>query len=125
MLDNRLNSTLDLPNDDNDPPHLANSTPSLPDRQFRPPLRRGPAGVDGASSLLEQDNISASTNDAVQDTDNYRDELASYDLGQETAVRNARQERILLLAVFTQLMFYGILLTLLMLQTLHPGLLQV
>lgn len=63
--------------------------------------------------------------DAVQDTDVYRNELASYDLGPDMAVRNARQERIVLVAVFTQLMFYGILLTLLLLQTLHPGLLQV
>ena len=55
----------------------------------------------------------------------YGNDLASYDLGQEMAVRNARQERIVLVAMFTQLMFYGILLALLMVQTLHPGLLQV
>ena len=128
MLYNGPNSTLHLANDDDDPPHSANSTPSLPDRHFSPSLLLEPSTDGaGASSPLVQVNTSVTVTDAVVDTDNhYGIGIASDDdLDRRTTVRNARQAWIILIALVMQLMFYGTLLTLLLVQTLHPGLLQI
>ena len=124
MLHNDLISALPFANDDDDPPHSANATHGVPDRHFPPPLQREQStGVHGASSLHVEEKTSASMTDAVQYIRNSRDKLAPDNLGQGSAARDGRQERIILIALLTQCMFYGILLALLMLQTLHPGLL--